>query len=636
MLAAMPARAAIPPVEQILPADTLFVFAIPDCSKMRAIYQQSPYTQLWNDPAMKPFREKFLLKWKEEFVAPLERDLDVKFDDFSDLPQGLFAFAITQDGWQAKDDAKPGYLLLLDTRDKSDQLKKLLADLRKKWVDSGNPVQTEKIRDVEFSVVTLSSNDVPATLKKFFPQKQEIQELGKEPEKKTPESGRLVVGQVQSLLIVGSSVKTVEKVVLRLAGAGVPALAEDAVFEANRLAQFRDAPAFGWFNARVCFDVLGKIPEEKPNPAAPNPMPLPGMARFVAGTGLNGLKSVTFAFRAEKDGTTMELFLSAPESARQGIFKLIAPEAKDANPPPFVPADAVKFWRWRLDGPKTVAGLEKMIGDIVPHVLGSLNFALNTGEEGAKLDEPNFNLRRDLFGNFGDDLIEYEKAPRGKTLAELESPPTLLLIGSPNAEQLAHALRAVLTLRSPDALNPKTRDFLGRKIYSISVPGAAVAGVAARGSAARTLHYAAAGGYVAFSTDVSALEEYLRSGEGQKKSLRETPGLNEAAQKVGGQGTGWFGFENRGESMRAAFEALKNTPPAPTNTPTAFNPLAGTLPYARPEKSLNNWMDYSLLPDYDKVAKYFHYTVYAGSANVDGITFKFFSPTPPALKIQSP
>jgi len=43
-------------------------------------------------------------------------------------------------------------------------------------------------------------------------------------------------------------------------------------------------------------------------------------------------------------------------------------------------------------------------------------------------------------------------------------------------------------------------------------------------------------------------------------------------------------------------------------------------------------LDYSLLPDYEKVAKYFHYTVRAGSANVDGITFKFFSPTPPALK----
>ena len=63
---------------------------------------------------------------------------------------------------------------------------------------------------------------MPKTLKRFFPQHQEVQELGKEPEKKSPEGDRLVVGQVQSLLIVGSSIKTGTKIVLRLAGGDVP------------------------------------------------------------------------------------------------------------------------------------------------------------------------------------------------------------------------------------------------------------------------------------------------------------------------------------------------------------------------------------------------------------------------------
>ncbi len=631
LLATPLGRAALPPVEQLLPADTLFVFAILDCAKMRAIHQRSPYGQLWSDPAMRPFREKFVAKWKEEFVAPLERDLGVKFDDFRSLPQGQFALAVTQDGWQGKADATPGLLLLLDTRDKSGQLKKLLADLRKKWVDAGKSVQTEKIRDVEFLVVTLSSNDVPKTLRRFFPQHQEIQELGKEPENISPESGRLVVGQVQSLLIVGSSVKTVTKVVLRLAGGPVPALADDATFGANQLALFRDAAAFGWFNAKPFFDVLAHLPPAKPNPQAPNPLPMPPAAKVVPGGGLGGLKSVAFAFRPLNDGTLFDLFLGAPESSRQGIFKLLAAETKDSNPPAFVPADAMKFWRWRLDGPKTVATLEKMIGDISPQTLNTWNFLISSGEEAVKQNDPAYNLRKDLFGNLGDDLIAYEKAPRGKTPAELESPPSLLLIGSPNADQLVQALRGALVIRSGDALNPKTREFLGRKIYSISMPAAAPTG-GAPSSGPRTLNYAASGGYVAFSTDVSMLEEYLRSGEGQKKSLGETPGLAEAAQKVGGQNCGLFGYQNRSETMRAMFETLKQTAPVATNSAAGFDVLTSSIPYARPEKTFKDWLDYSLLPDYDKVAKYFHYTVYAGSANVDGLTFKFFSPAPPALK----
>jgi len=581
---------------------------------------------------MRPFREKFVAKWKEEFVAPLERDLGVKFDDFRSLPQGQFALAVTQDGWQGKNDAAPGLLLLLDTRDKSGQLKKLLADLRKKWVDAGKSVQTEKIRDVEFLVVTLSSNDVPKTLRRFFPRHQEIRELGKEPEKISPESGRLVVGQVQSLLIVGSSVKTVTKVVLRLAGGPVPALADDATFSANQLALFRDAAAFGWFNAKPFFDVLAHLPPEKPNPQAPNPLPFPSADKAVPGTGLGGLKSATFVFRALNDGTMFELFLGAPESSRQGIFKLLTAETKDSNPPAFVPADAVKFWRWRLDGPKTVAALEKMIGDISPQTLSTWNFLIGSGEEAVKQSDPAYNLRKDLFGNLGDDLIAYEKAPRGKTPAELESPPSLLLIGSPNADLLVQALRGALVIRSGDALNPKTREFLGRKIYSIGVPAAAPTG-GAPASGPRTLNYAASGSYVAFSTDVSMLEEYLRSGEGQKKSLRETPGLAEAAQKVGGQNGGLFGYQNRSETMRTMFDILKQPTPVATNSSAAgLDMLTGSIPYARPEKTFKAWLDYSLLPDYDKVAKYFYYTVHAGSANVDGITFKFFSPTPPALK----
>jgi len=404
----------------------------------------------------------------------------------------------------------------------------------------------------------------------------------------------------------------------------LPALADDATFTANRLALFREAPMFGWLNAKPFFDVLAHLPPERPNPQAPNPLPMPSAEKVVPGTGLGGLKSAAFVFRAAPDGTLFELFLGAPESSRQGVFKLLAAEPKDSNPPAFVPADAVKFWRWRLDGPKAMATFEKMLGDASPQTLNTWNFLISSGEEAVKQEEPAYNLRKDLFGNLGDDLIVYRKAPTGKTPAEMASPPLLMLIGAPNADLLVRALRGALIIRSGDGLSPKSREFLGRKIYTISLPGS---------STARALHYAASGGYVAFSTDVSLLEEYLRSGESQKKSLRETPSLAAAAQKVGGQNTGWFGYENRAETMRATFETLRQSGPVATNAASSqFDALTGSIPYARPEKTVRDWLDYSLLPDFDKVAKYFHYTVYSGSANVDGITFRFFSPTPPQAK----
>src|SRR5216684_5911032 len=89
-------RAGIPPAEELLPQDTLFMVTAPDFGKLREIFQASPQNQLWNSPAMRPFKEKFLARWSEEFIKPLEHELDLRFDDYISLPQGQLTFAVTQ------------------------------------------------------------------------------------------------------------------------------------------------------------------------------------------------------------------------------------------------------------------------------------------------------------------------------------------------------------------------------------------------------------------------------------------------------------------------------------------------------------------------------------------------------------
>ena len=625
LLFALGAPAAIPPAEQLLPVDTLLVVSAPDWSQLRAAYQKSAPSQLWNDPAMKPFREKFLTKWTEEFIKPMERDLGVKFDDYSALMQGQLTFAVTQDGWQAaeKNDGEPAFLFLLDAKDKGDLLKTNLTELRKKWSDAGKPIRTEKIRDVDFSIVSLNTNDMPKTLRQFFPQRQPVEELGKDSAKPNPQA-ELIIGQHQSLLLVGSSIKAVEKVMARLTGGAATALAEDPVFAANQFAVFRDASLFGWFNARLVFDLVQRGPEEKPNPAAPNPLPLPPMSKILSATGLQGLKSAAVAFRNPGDGSQFDLFLGAPEAGREGLLKLLALDVKDSNPPAFVPADVVKFQRARLNFPKTIAILEKMLNDFSPQALNTWNFILSNGTEAAKLDDPEYDIRKNLFGNLGDDLIIYEKAPRAD--ANGAGSPALYLLGSSDAEKLASALKGLLVILSPEGRTPEVREFLGKRIMSVKLTALPIGA----GAGPRTLSYVASGGYVALSTDVAVLEEYLRSTETPPKPLRDLPGLAEAAQKIGGQNTGWFGYENQSETARQFFASLKLSPGA-TNRPST-NPLTTAMPFAGPQKTFQEWMDFGLLPNFDQVAKYFGFTVYSGSANVDGITFKYFSPTPAEVK----
>ncbi|HZL12531.1 MAG TPA: hypothetical protein VFC85_00170, partial [Verrucomicrobiae bacterium] len=342
-------RAAIPPAENLLPADTLLVISAPDCASFRATLHQSPQILLWNDPLMKPFRDKFMAKLHASLVAPLEHDLGVKLADFSDLPRGQLTFAVTQNGWDGIDEKKmPGILLLLDARDKSGLLKTNLAALQKKWQDADKPIRTETLRGIKFSIVPLSSNDVPASIAKFFPKRQPVQELGKEI--KPPAPGQLVVGQFESLLIVGNSLSAVAPVAAHLTGSAIPTLAANANFAADQAAQFRGSPLYyGWFNAKTVFNVLAQIPPPEPNPEAPTLVPRIPWDKVLTASGLTGLRSATFTYRETHDGSEGDFFLSDPESSRAGIFKIFAAAQKDASVPAFVPADAVKFWRWRVD-----------------------------------------------------------------------------------------------------------------------------------------------------------------------------------------------------------------------------------------------------------------------------------------------
>ena len=612
---ALSLHAAVPSSENLLPADTLFVATAPDFSATRAAARQSSGWLFWNDPAMKPFHDKFMARWNERFIAPLERDLGVKFDNYASLPQGQFTFAITQNGWNGADDSqRPGLLLLVDARDKGGLLKTNLDALRKKWTENGKSIHTETVRGISFSVVTLSSNDIPA-LAGMFPRRPPVQELGREAKPEKP--GELVVGQFQSLLIVGNSMKAVEPVVAHLSGGAAPALRDNAVFAADQLSQFRNAPLYyAWFNAKTFFDVLAHVPQEPPNPEAPSLLPSPPANAMLNASGLMGLKSVSLAYRESHDGSQLNLFLSAPEAARQGVLKILAAVPKDANPPVFVPASAVKFSRWRIDGQKSWAELEKMINALYPGGLATLNATIDAVNSLARQKDPDFDLRKNLIANLGDDFISYQKAPAGSAPADLSHAPSLFLFGAANADQAALAVKNVVSLmyRQPDA--PEPRDFLGRKIYTIPLPGRGLPGADAPVS--RSLYCAASGGYVALTSDVSMLEEYLRSNAGQARPLRETAGLADAAQHVGGAGSGLFGYENQRETMRAAFSMLKN--PATTDAAMAVFP-----------KSFRDWMDFSLLPDYDQVSKYFFFSVYGGGASADGLSFKVFAPRPPQM-----
>ena len=604
-------RATIAPAENLLPGDTLAFFTVPDCAGFRAACKTSPQLMFWNDPAMKPFHDKLMAKITEKFLAPLEKDLGLKVADFLALPQGQFTLAVTVNGSTGHDDIPPGLALLLDAKDKSSQLKTNLAALVKKWTDAGRALRTEKIHGLAFTVVPLTSNDFSGIL----PKKTPVSEIGKEPKPEKP--GEIYFTQFESLLVAGNSPLAVEAVAAHLTGSSAPAVADDATFAADKPAQFRDAPLYyGWFNGDKLFTLLSQTPQDAGNPDAPVAKSPFTPAKIIGALGLGGLKSASFAARENRNGSAVTLHITAPEAQRQGLLKILSLSAKDASAPAFVPAGVVKFSRLRLDGKQTWAELQKMIAAISPQGLASLNAVIDVANTFGQQKSPGFDLRAALFGNLGDDLVSYQKPPADDSFAALASPPTLFLLAVANPDQTIEAIKTIAAMSGAPGAATEPREFLGKKIHTLSLRGGRDPATGA--AKANSFYLCASGGYLAMSADTAMLEEYLRSADGKVKPLAETAGLAEAAQRVGGTSGGLFGYQNARETMRSVFKLMKNT--AQADAALKMFPAA-----------VREWADFTLLPEFEPVQKYFYMSVFAGSANADGLALKMFAPRPPQL-----
>jgi len=614
-------HAATPPPEKLLPADTLGFVSAPSWDAAAAAFSQNTLGQLWADPAMRPFREKFLSRFQAGFLEPLEKELACNVTNFANLLQGQVTLAFTPSTGDGPPGGKSGFLFFADTGTNGARLTKNLAEWRKRWTAAGKPSKSARIRDLDFTTLEVAPAAVSRLLDKILP----TAEAPKPEATPAATNAGWTVGQSGSLLIVSDSPRDIEKLLARQAGGTLPspppppALAEQAVYAADA-GQFRDGQLCAWLNLKAIFERLAKEPAT--SNAAPDQGSVP-MAQMLGALGLADAQSAVASVQQSPAGALVSLRVRVPDTARKGLFRVLSLEAKDCAPPAFVPADTVKFTRLRLDLPKAWENVEATLADVSPQSANAIRFIIaNAG----KSDASDFDLRTNLIARLSDDLILCEKFPRASSAKDTDSPPSLWLVGARNPDQAAAALKAIATLPPPELARYKERDFLGRKVYSFNWPSSDADGV----TSVTPVHYAANGSYVALSSEPTLIEDFLRSSADTGPALRDRAGLPEAAQRVGGLGAGYFATANDAESARGFFAAARQ------DTFNAAALLARSTLGSRlgmgGEGGLLGFCDFSTLPPYERVAHYFHFDVSAITVNAEGYTYRLFAPTPPSSK----
>ena len=576
------AAKATPPLEALLPAGTVLVVAAPNYASAKKHFKASASGRFWDSAEFKPFRKKLAAGFEANVMAEIEEELAIDFDAFEKMASGSVALAVVP-GQDAGEE--PALLLLLDAGRKSVTLRRALSRLERDWKKDDREVSETEIGGVDFTTVSDPEGD------------QQVH-----------------IGRVGAQLFVGTKSAQIEGVLARLNGKGSGTLADNPAFAADHGAVLKGADFYLWANPGA---VLPQLLDNLPDGAELGI----DFGEVVGTLGINGLGTFAMAYSERPSGAHYELFIGLPKANRKGLFSLLETKQADASPPPFVPANVGGFLRWRLNMDAAWKNLEKLLLELSPDVANMVEFTV--GLLGKDKDS-NFDFKKSFLNNFGDDLILYQMPPKSSALNDIGAGPIVVLVKSPNPDELIKGIGAV-----PGILPPPLNEtaMLPRRLGDHTVYSFQLAEFPdpSTGELVKMeLLLAARDSYMAVATDTDLLQMFL---DGKTMgSLAKRDGLATAATLVGGMNSGIFGYQNDRDMVLSTIDTLRD------NT-DQFDMILSMIPMDDlGEVSLGEWLDFSLLPTGSKIAKYFDFTVYGAETNDRGISLKMFSPRPATLK----
>ena len=576
------AAKAAPSLEALLPAETVLVVAAPNYASAKKHFKDSASGQFWDSAEFKPFRKKLADGFEANVLAGIEEELAIDFEAFEKMASGPVALAVVP-GQDAGEE--PALLMLLDAGRKSVTLRRTLSRLERDWRKNDREVSETEIGGVDFTTVS------------------------------DPEGDRQVhIGRVGAQLVVGTKPAQIEGVLARLNGKGAGALAGNPAFAADHGAVLRGADFYVWANPGA---VLPQLLDNLPDGAEVGI----DFGEVVGALGIDGLGTLAMAYSERPDGAHSELFIGLPKAKRKGLFGLLETKRADTSPPPFVPANVGAFSRWRLDMDAAWKNLEKLMLELSPDVANMVEFTV--GLLGKDKDS-NFDFRKSFLNNFGDDLIIYQMPPKGTALNDIGAGPMVVLVKSPNPDELIKGVGAV-----PGILPPPLNEaaMLPRRLGDHTVYSFELAEFPdpSTGELVKMeLLLAARNGYMAAATDADLLQAFL---DGKTNGgLAKRDGLAAATVLVGGMDSGFFGYQNDRDMVLSTMDTLRDNA-------DQFDMIFSMIPTdGFGEVSLSEWLDFSLLPTGSKIAKYFDFTVYGAETDDRGISLKTFSPRQATLK----
>ena len=596
----------LPRTAKLVPPETILLADINNFNQLSAQFEKTNIYQLYKDPAMAAFINNFKTKWQEKKQEP---DKEFEFiraiADAGILPQGRLAAGLVYDQ-QIKDVNELPVLVVVQWGDKIDKIKETANKIIRKAVEDGARRQTEDYRGVEITTI----------------------------EKKPPKA--LSYCFIDDCLIGSTSQNVLKFVVAQIKGAGSTTLADDRDYAATGKAI--DPANEGRIDLYVNIKQTVKIELAEDTTGKAKEM--------IENLGLNNVTSIGCSVEPAggPGGLSFGRLILKIDGAKAGIFKMLEIESGPVRMPGFIAASASSVSVVNLNIKKAFDELANILTRFSPQMASILYMPiLPPGPQG----EPGLQLKSDIIDHLGSQIILAQSIDKPQPDVSAARPaakqPSLktqsvIAIAVDNRAALEKSLSMIHgKLIAPD--NPDARrELLGHTIYTVDLtglmpmlgggPGRKPMQAPAGPRAPKMLSaFTVTDTYLIFASEF-AVEQAIRTLGSNAESISSAAWFNKAKSNIPSV-VGLADLQNNAASGELLWSTLRQSkkPDKADNDDKKNQITVGiTSESLFPQIMFSRGddvIDFSLLPEFDAVKKYFGLTAFYGISRQDGFFFEF-------------
>jgi len=613
-----PVRAVtLPETAKLLPPETVLLVDVQNMSRLKKQFEETNFYKLYKDPAMAPFFDDLKTKWREISRERKNKPFGL-IAGIDELPEGRAALALVFNE-RLKDANEPPLLLIIQWGENINKIKEAVDKTVKQSVEDGSHRKTEDYRGVDITTII------------------------------RPSSKAFNFCFIEDCLIAATDLDVLKFVIAQVKGAGSPTLADDTDYSSTmRAVKLQDSEQIDCY-VNIKQIIKKTIDADTARRATATSRQTLKPEMIIGNLGLDNVTSFGCSIRpgavpTASAGSSFGKAYLRIRGQKKGVPKMLEVESAPLRTPRFIPNSVYSVSFMNLNINNAYSELGNILSSFSPQLAALMYMPLiPAGPQG----EPPMQIKTGVVDHLGSQIIIAQSISEPVSGADITGTETsLIAVAIENRGALEKSLSLLhgkmLAANNPDA----SRQFLGHTIYLLDfqgflpglMPGA---GRPMQNPIGREIPkmpkyaFTVTDTHLIFSKE-SSVEQALRTlNSTENVSVGSERWFNIAKSSVPSL-AGLVTLQNDTVSGKYLWSGMRNLSKQMKNKDKESNIGMGVggragsvIPKMMFAQGGFDLFDFSLLPEFDAVKKYFGLSALYGISKSDGFFFEFKCLNPP-------